>query len=171
MGKVRRDSWHILLGVKGPYTLNKVTVLRDVYPLPRIEDTLASLSSNNFFTTLDAQSGFYQIPMASKEDMEKTAFRCHRGTFEFTRLPFGVANGPQSFQRYMDSVLGGLNFKCALVYIDDVMIMSPTFEQHVKDIELVFDALRVGGILESEKMYSRKRCRKIFGTRHKRKGY
>ena len=126
--------------------LNKVTVLRDVYPLPRIEDTLASLSGNKYFTTLDAQSGFHQIPMATKSDMEKTAFRCHRGTFEFTRLPFGVANGPQSFQRYMDSVLGGLNFRCALVYIDDVLVMSATFEQHLKDVESVFEALRKGGI-------------------------
>ena len=57
-----------------------------MYPLPRIEDTLASLSGDTFFTTLDAQSGFYQIPMTTKSDMEKTAFRCERGTFEFTRL-------------------------------------------------------------------------------------
>ena len=54
--------------------LNKVTIVRDVYPLPRIEDTLASLSGNKFFTTLDAQSGFYQIPMATKADMEKNCF-------------------------------------------------------------------------------------------------
>jgi hypothetical protein len=84
--------------------------------------------------------------MASKADMEKTAFRCHRGSFEFSRMPFGILNGPQHFQRYIESVLGGLNFRIAMVFIDDICVFSQTFDQHMKDLQEVFDALRKGGM-------------------------
>jgi hypothetical protein len=126
--------------------LNGVTRVKDAYPLPRIDDALASMQGHAFFTALDCAQGFYQIPMATEEDRQKTAFRCHRGSFQFRRMPFGIINGPMIFQRYVDRALGPLNFRCALCYVDDVVVMSRTFEDHVRDLGQVFDALRRAGL-------------------------
>jgi hypothetical protein len=98
--------------------------------MPRIDDALASLGGNAYFTALDMASGYWQVPIA-EEDKHKTAFRCHMGQFEFNVMPFGIANGGAVFQRFMDTALGDLKFQCALCYIDDVLCYSPTFEQHI----------------------------------------
>ena len=86
--------------------LNTVTV-RDVYPLPRIDDCLSALGGNKYFSTLDLVSGYWQIDMAEK-DKAKTAFITPSGLFEFNVLPFGLTNAPATFQRYMDVALAGL---------------------------------------------------------------
>ena len=76
-----------------------------------------------------------------KEAKEKTAFITQKGLFEFNVMPYGLTNAPATFQRLMDIVLAGLKCQCCLVYIDDVVIYSPTFEQHLVDLEKVFQAL------------------------------
>jgi hypothetical protein len=108
-----------------------------MYPLPRVDDALASLNGNRFFTALDACAAFFQCPIAEK-DKHKTAFRCHLGQFEYNVMPFGIKNGSRFYQRYVDMVLGPLNFRCALAYADDVLVFSPTFEQHLQDLDHVF---------------------------------
>ncbi|CAF3343980.1 unnamed protein product [Rotaria socialis] len=120
--------------------LNSVTI-RDAYPIPRIDDTLDSLQEAKFVSTLDLRSGYWQVEM-DKNSREKTAFVTHKGLFEFNVMPFGLTNAPATFQRLMDIVLAGLKWQCCLVYIDDVVIFSPTFEQHIKDLEKVFQALQ-----------------------------
>ena len=120
--------------------LNAVTI-RDAYPLPRIDDTLDSLQQSNFISTLDLRSGYWQVEM-DKDSRKKTAFVTHKGLFEFNVMPFGLTNAPATFQRLMDIVLAGLKWQCCLVYIDDVVIFSPTFEQHITDLERVFQTLR-----------------------------
>ena len=112
----------------------------DSYALPRIDDALASLSGNKYFTSLDLYSGYYQIPM-NENDKEKTAFITDSGLWHFNVLSFGLTNAPATFQRYMDAVLAGLKWNTLLVYIDDVLIFSPTFESHLKDVETVLDRL------------------------------
>ncbi|CAF3259695.1 unnamed protein product [Rotaria socialis] len=77
-----------------------------------------------------------------KDARQKTAFVTHKGLFEFNVMPFGLTNAPATFQRLMDIVLAGLKWQCCLVYIDDVVIFSPTFEQHMTDLERVFQALQ-----------------------------
>ncbi len=120
--------------------LNSMTI-RDAYPIPRIDDTLDSLQEAKFVSTLDLRSGYWQVEM-DKNSREKTAFVTHKGLFEFNVMPFGLTNAPATFQRLMDIVLAGLKWQCCLVYIDDVVIYSPTFEQHLIDLENVFQALK-----------------------------
>jgi hypothetical protein len=120
-------------------TLNSITK-KDVYPLPRIDDSLAMLKKGKFFTTLDLFAGYWQIPLAS-DSKEKTAFITDSGLFEFNVMPFGLCNAPATFQRFMDATLAGLKWKSLLVYMDDIIIFSTTFDEHVKDLDEVFTRL------------------------------
>ena len=132
--------------------LNAVTK-RDVYPLPRIDDSLAALQRGKFFTSLDMSAGYWQIAMA-KDSIEKTAFVTDSGLYEFLVMPFGLCNAPATFQRYMDAVLAGLKWNCLLVYIDDIIIFSPTFEEHLRDLREVFIPLRGANLsLNPEKCF------------------
>ena len=87
--------------------LNAITKL-DVYPLPRIDNSLDLLAETRFFSTLDIASGYWQVGM-EEESQEKTAFTTHTGLFEFTVMPFGLCNAPATFQRLMENVLTGLH--------------------------------------------------------------
>jgi len=103
MVKKKDGSWRPC----GDYRrLNNVTV-PDRYPLPNIADFSSQLSGSKVFSKLDLQKGYYQVPMAL-DDIMKTAIITPFGMFEFLRLPFGLRNGGQTFQRLMDQVLGGL---------------------------------------------------------------
>ncbi|CAF1301583.1 unnamed protein product [Adineta ricciae] len=119
--------------------LNNLTI-RDAYPLPRIDDTLDSLQQAQFFSTLDLRSGYWQVEM-DEASKPLTAFVTHRGLFECTVMPFGLTNAPATFQRLMDIVLAGLKWQCCLVYLDDIIVFSATFEQHQHDLRKVFTAL------------------------------
>jgi hypothetical protein len=102
--------------------LNSVTV-KDVYPIPRIDDSLAALSGAQYFSAVDIFSGYWQIPM-HPESRHKTAFTTETGLFQFNVMPFGLCNAPATFQRFMDAVMSGLKWNCLLVYIDDIIIFS-----------------------------------------------
>ncbi|CAF1570065.1 unnamed protein product [Adineta ricciae] len=119
--------------------LNLITE-RDVYPLPRIDDIIDRLAGSQYFSTLDLKAGYWQIPIA-EEDKKKTAFVTTDGLFEFNVLPFGLSNAPASFQRIMNSILGTLRWDITLVYLDDIIIYSKSFEKHVAHLDLVLTAL------------------------------
>ena len=120
--------------------VNKVT-RKDAYPLPRVDDTLDTLAGAKWFSTLDLISGYWQVEM-HPDDREKTAFCTLEGLFEFNVMPFGLCNGPATFQRLMDMILAGLQWSRCLVYLDDIIIFGTTFEEHLSNLELVFDRLR-----------------------------
>ncbi|KAE9323043.1 hypothetical protein PF008_g17457 [Phytophthora fragariae] len=126
-------------------SLNAVTV-KDVYPLPRVDETLEALHGSQRFTSLDLHSGYWQLGVA-KEDRAKTAFTTRRGLFQFLRMPFGLCNVPSTFQRLMDCVLRGLTWICSLVYFDDVVIFTKgTVAQHVVELAVVLERLAEAGL-------------------------
>ncbi|KAJ9528806.1 hypothetical protein QJQ45_000049 [Haematococcus lacustris] len=120
--------------------LNKLT-LRDQYPLPRIDDLFDRLSGCSVFSSLDLQAGYHQIRI-TPEDVPKTAFRTPEGHFQFKVLSFGLTNAPATFQRVMNDAFAPVLGKCALVYLDDILVMSKSLPDHMQHLRLVFDLLR-----------------------------
>jgi predicted aspartyl protease len=111
----------------------------DSFPMPNAEDLIDDLESAKVFSTLDLLSGFHQIAM-EPGDKEKTAFITKKGLYQFTRMPFGLKNAPATFQRIMEAILVGLPFvKC---FIDDIIIYSCSFKEHMRHLDIVFTRLR-----------------------------
>jgi len=120
-------------------------VIPDEFPLLRWEDILQSSTGSQSLLTLDALAGFTQLEMSAK-DKEKMAFRTHHSLFQFLRTPFGFRNGPAVFRRVMQNVLSPFLWIFALVYIDDIVIFSKTFEEHLSHINQVLGAISKSGI-------------------------
>ncbi|PIK53305.1 Septin-8-A [Apostichopus japonicus] len=124
--------------------LNQDTV-KDSYSLPRIEESLDALKGAKWFSSLDLQSGYWQIEVAEK-DIPKTAFTTPMGFYECNRMPFGLTNAPATFQRLMEHCVGDMNYKKCLVYLDDVIIFSQTFEEHLERLSAVLKRLTDFGL-------------------------
>ncbi len=120
--------------------VNKVTC-KDAYPLPRIDDTLDALRGSQYFSTLDLYSGNWQVKMDSK-DIDKTAFATRQGLFRFTVMPFGLCNAPATFERLMELVLSGLNWKICLIYLDDVIVYGGKFYDELDRLKIVWQRMR-----------------------------
>ena len=120
--------------------LNDVTE-KDAYPLPRVDDNLDALAGAKLFSTLDLASGYWQVEM-DPHDAEKTAFCTRYGLYQWRVMPFGLCNAPSTFERLMEKVLSGLQWKIALLYLDDIIVFSSTVEQQLERLRLVFERIR-----------------------------
>ena len=114
---------------------------KDAYPLPRIEESLDALTGARWFSTLDLASGYNQVAMAEK-DKPKTAFCTPFGLFEFNRMPFGLCNAPSTFQRLMERIFGDQSMQTLLLYLDDIIIFSSSFQEHLQRLEVVLARLQ-----------------------------
>ena len=115
--------------------LNSVT-RRDAMPLPRIDDMIDRLAKAKFFTKIDFTSGYYQVRL-SEASREKTAFVTPDGHYEWLVMGMGLCNAPATCQRLMTSVLGDLMWTCCMAYLDDIIIFSKSFDQHLLDVKQV----------------------------------
>ena len=137
--------------------LNAVTI-PDEFPIPRQSEILQSLSGAQVLSSLDALSGFTQLEL-DHDDIEKTAFRTHRGLFQFKRMPFGLRNGLAIFQRVMQNILAPYLWLFCLVYIDDIVVYSKSYEEHIDHLDKVLEAVEQSGITLSPT-----KCHLFYGS-------
>lgn len=124
--------------------LNAVTV-RDTFPIPRIDDITDYTAGAKVFSSIDLTSGFWQISI-EEGSREKTAFSTPFGKFEYCRMAMGLTNGPPTFQACMQFVLGDLLYRICIVYLDDILVYSQSFEDHMKDLDAVLTRLKEFGV-------------------------
>ena len=127
----------------------------DAYPMPRIDDLIDQLGKATVFSTIDLTKGYWQVPVA-KEAQSKTAFATPFGLYQFNVMPFGLQGAPATFQRLMNRVLNGLE-EFSGAYLDDLIIFSRTWDEHLHHLSAVLDRIRAAGL--TAKM---KKCQ--FGT-------
>ena len=141
--------------------VNTVT-RKDAYPLPRVDDLLDTLAGSRLFSTLDLISGYWQVEI-HPGDREKTAFCTSEGLYEFNVMPFGLCNGPATFQRLINLLLAGIQWSSCLVYLDDIIVLGKTFQDHLQHLSQVFQRLRDAQIeIKSAEMFFLSRISTIF---------
>ena len=118
---------------------------KDAYPIPRIQELLPRLARARYFSSLDLVSGYHQVPMA-QDAIEKSAFSTPFGHFEYAMMPFGLSNAPATFQRLMNHIFQDRLENDILVYLDDIIVFSETYEEHLASLNLALERLRKAGL-------------------------
>ena len=118
---------------------------RDAFPLPRVDDAIDAMQGCKYFSTLDLASGYWQVELTEFAKV-KSAFTTPFGLFQWNVMPFGLCNAPGTFQRLMSTVLRVLIPAICLVYLDDIIVFSKTFQEHLTNLRAVFLCLRKAGL-------------------------
>ena len=143
--KKKDSTWRLCVDYR---ELNTKTKNQDPYLLPRIDDTLDALAHAEYFCTLDLIQGYHQIEL-SETSKPKTAFLTPKMTpchWEYNYMPFGVTGGPSTFQRLIDRILKGLEYKIALAYLDDIIVFGKSIDECLDRLTLIFERLRKAGL-------------------------
>ena len=117
----------------------------DRFPLLNLTDSIYGLFGMKYFSTMDVVKGYYHLQLAESA-REVTTFSSPRGHWQFKRFPFGLRDAPAAFQREMTYILGEYSHRNVMVYIDDVLVMNATFEEHVATVRKLLTTLRTYGI-------------------------
>ena len=151
--------------------LNKVTYPIN-FPITHFQDVVDCLgqAKASIYSVLDMAQGFFQLPL-HPETKHKTGFVTHQGVWEFNRLPFGLMNSPMAFSMVLTEVLRGFSYKFALTYIDDCLIFSKSFEEHLVHLSQVFDRFRKANLkLKPSKCHFAAKEVKYLGHRFTQEG-
>ena len=124
--------------------LNAITK-DDLYPIPRLDEPLALMRGSKYFSVMDCDNCYWQIPL-EKNSMEKTTFTCHLGTFMFKVMPFGLKCAPASCVRAMDRIFKDENRRISFIYMDDLICYSDTPEEHIRRLSILFDRMFEHGL-------------------------
>ena len=120
--------------------LNSVTI-RPIFNIPSTDSLFNHLSNAQIFSSIDVSNAYYQCEIR-EQDKPLTAFATRKGHFEFNRMPFGLVGAPFTFQRLITSILRNENLEVCLIYLDDVLIFSDSFDEHLRRIKVVLEMIR-----------------------------
>ena len=136
------SSWRLCVDYR---RLNDKTI-KDAYPIPRVEDNLDTLSGSKWFSSLDLDMAYHQIPVDPR-DREKTAFATPMGgLYQYTSMPFVLCNAASTFQRVIEAALSGLQWHIAVLYLDDIIVLGKDFKEHLENLCKIMDRLQMAGL-------------------------